>query len=59
MDTKTDFLIKQYWDNLSILDREIILAENRFWDGFKNYKYAHIPEELKLILMSKIDLKST
>lgn len=47
--------IKQFWDDLSIDERTKILLNNQFWDGFSHYKYEYIPEDLKMILMFKIE----
>lgn len=47
--------VKTFWDNLSIDDRIKILSNYQFWDGFSHYKYEYIPEDLKTILMLKIE----
>lgn len=55
MYTEIDLLAFNYWNNLSQEDRFKLLQENCFWSGFMNYRYEHIPEDLKNIIKLKID----
>ena len=57
MYTEIDLLTFDYWNNLSQEDRVKLLQEHCFWDGFKNYRYEHIPEDLKNIIRLKINSK--
>jgi hypothetical protein len=51
----TELDISKYWNELSIDNRTNILIIYQFWDGFSNYKYEYLPQDLKNILWSKID----
>jgi len=54
--TELDIKTEEYWNNgLSFEDKAKLLEENRFWDGFKNYHYGYIPEDLKAILRLRIE----
>lgn len=46
-----------YWNNLSPEERIKILREYNFWLGFSTYLYQYIPEDLKTVIMLKIDCK--
>jgi hypothetical protein len=54
--TKAYFQAKDYWNNLSQDDREKILKDYNFWMGFKTYLYEYIPEDLKAVVMLKINV---
>lgn len=47
----------EFWNELSKEDRTKLVSENDFWGGFSNYKFEYIPEELRLIIVSKIEDK--
>jgi hypothetical protein len=49
-----DIAIKNFWDNMSQIDKLNLLLENNFWEGFSVYRYDYIPEDLKEILMRKM-----
>ena len=55
MNTDMDYKAKEYWDNLSKDDRIKLLREYKFWEHFSDYFYEYIPEDLKTIIMLKID----
>lgn len=40
-----------YWNNLSFVDKEKIINEYEYWDGFKTYKYFYLPNDLKQIIV--------
>lgn len=44
---------ERYWDSLSLEDRKIILAEGDFWEGFSNYLWVYLPDNIKLFILSK------
>ncbi len=58
MNTEMNFKIKAYWNALSGEDRIKLLNEHKFWEGFSNYRYEYIPEDLKTIIALKIDLNN-
>ena len=55
MNTEAYFIAKDYWNNLSTENRTKLLQEYNFWLGFSTYLYDYIPEDLKKIVMLKID----
>ena len=56
MDIKTENKLKTYWDETLTLDeKKKILSNFLFWGGLVNYKYVYIPEDLKKILLLKIE----
>ena len=55
MNTEAYFIAKDYWNNLSTENRTKLLQEYNFWLGFSTYLYDYIPEDLKTIVMLKID----
>lgn len=57
MNTEMHFRTKLYWNNLSKDDRLELLQKYNFWDGFSDYLYDYIPEDLKEVISLKIDLK--
>ena len=56
MNTEMHFKAKFYWNNLSKNERLKLLQEYCFWSGFSDYLYDYIPEDLKVIILVKIDL---
>lgn len=54
MSTEQEIKVIKFWDELSYDDRIKILQENNFWDGFKNYHYQHLPNDLKDIMLLKL-----
>ena len=56
MNTEQENKVDKIWNQLSYEDRVKLLQENKFWDGFKNYRYQHIPNDLKEIILLKIDI---
>jgi hypothetical protein len=54
---ENDIDVENYWNNLSPVDKMNLLTENRFWEGFSVYRYAYIPEDLKVIIRRKIEGK--
>jgi hypothetical protein len=56
MCTEINLLAFNYWNKLSTDDRLKLLQDNSFWDGFKNYLWGYIPEDLKTIIRLKIDI---
>jgi len=55
MNTEAYFIAKDYWNNLSTENRTKLLQEYNFWLGFSTYLYDYIPEDLKTVVMLKID----
>jgi len=45
--------INEYWVSLSYENKINFLLENHFWDGFSNYLYQYLPEDIKYCLMVK------
>jgi hypothetical protein len=58
MNTEQEIKVIKYWNELSYDDRVKLLQENNFWNGFKNYRYQHIPQDLKNIMLLKIDVNA-
>jgi hypothetical protein len=56
MSTEQEIKVIKFWNELSYDDRVKLLQENGFWNGFGNYKYQHIPNDLKDIILLKIDV---
>lgn len=54
MKTEAYFLAKDYWNDLSIDNRMKILSENQFWQGFHQYIWEYLPEDLKELIVAKI-----
>ena len=54
---ENDIKIKKLWDDLSYAEKLSLLSENNFWEGFSIYRYEYIPEDLKNILMRRIEEK--
>jgi hypothetical protein len=44
-----------YWDSLSEDDRVKFLQENHFWEGLKTYHHEFIPEDVKTLLLLKME----
>ena len=57
MNIEIEFKASDYWNNLSPEERIKILREYNFWLGFSTYLYQYIPEDLKTVIMLKIDCK--
>ena len=55
MNIEIEFKASDYWNNLSVEERIEILREYNFWLGFSTYLYQYIPEDLKTVIMLKID----
>lgn len=55
MNTEAYFIAKDYWNNLSTDNKTKLLQEYNFWLGFSTYLYDYIPEDLKTVVMLKID----
>ena len=49
----TELKAYNFWNGLSTNERFEFLAENCFWDGFSNYLYEYLPEDLKKIIRLK------
>lgn len=45
----------KFWNELSQDDKLKLVLEYRFWEGFSNYLYDYIPEDLKAVLRLKIE----
>lgn len=61
MSTEQEIKVIKFWNELSYDDRVKLLQENGFWNGFVNYNYQYIPNDLKDIMLLKIainDVKS-
>jgi len=58
MNTETNFKAKEYWINLSKDKRVKLLLEYKFWEGFSDYLYEYIPEDLKTLIWLKIDINN-
>ena len=43
----------RFWKELSPDERHKLVLENNFWDGFINYLYEYLPEDLKKIIRLK------
>jgi hypothetical protein len=56
MKTEAYFQAKNLWDSLSSDDRTEILHKYNFWQGFNTYLWEYIPEDLKTVMMLKIDI---
>jgi hypothetical protein len=54
MNAETEYNIKRLWDNMSHDDKAIFLSNYGFWDGFINYLYEYLPEDLREKLSLKI-----
>ena len=54
MSTEQEIKVIKFWNELSYDDRVKLLQENGFWDGFGNYNYQYIPNDLKDIMLLKI-----
>ena len=55
MKTEIEFKASEYWNNLSTDNKTKLLQEYDFWLGFSTYLYDYIPEDLKTVVMLKID----
>jgi hypothetical protein len=56
MNTEMHYKANEYWNTLSKDKRTEILLQYNFWLGFSDYLYEYIPEDLKSIIMLKIDI---
>jgi hypothetical protein len=56
MNTEMHFKAKDYWNNLSKDNRTKLLQEYNFWLGFSDYLYDYIPEDLKTVIVLKVDI---
>jgi len=54
MTPETDIKAKDLWVRLSPEVRVKLLGYFQFWDGFSNYLYEYLPEDVKGILRHKI-----
>ena len=52
-----DIILKNFWDTMLQIDKLNILSENDFWEGLSVYRYDYIPEDLKEVLLLKIEEK--
>jgi len=52
---KIDINACYYWNEMLKDERTKLLSNLNFWCGLCNYKYKYLPEELKVILRSRID----
>jgi len=50
-----DIKASNLWNDLSHDNRLELLSNYQFWDGFSNYLYDYIPEDLKAVLRLKIE----
>ena len=55
MKTEAYYLAKDYWNNLSTDDRLKLLSDYNFWSGFSTYLWEFIPEDLRTVVMLKIE----
>jgi hypothetical protein len=53
-DIETDYKAKKLWDGMSPEIRVKFVTYFQFWDGFSNYLYEYLPEDLKDRLRLKI-----
>jgi hypothetical protein len=56
MNTEMHYKAKEYWNDLSKDKRTEILLQYNFWLGFSDYLYEYIPEDLKSLIVLKIDI---
>ena len=56
MNTEMQIKSKTYWNDLSKDERLELLQKYNFWDGFNEYLWEYIPEDLKRLISLKIDL---
>jgi len=45
----------EYWANLSLEEREKILKEGEFFQGFSHYLWEYLPESFQKYIENKID----
>lgn len=54
MNTELEYQAYLFWKKLSPDERHKFLSENQFWDGFANYLFEYLPEDLKEKLRLKM-----
>jgi hypothetical protein len=47
-----------YWKRLSTIEKGKLLHKYEYWDGFKDFLYRYLPDNLKAIIASFLEQKT-